>query len=408
MKTKMNADYNERYALASSGTMVLLSWVYRIKGRHIFCFLLCIIIFSFLSYRDNTSLVTPSTPTSLSSNPAQGEPVYLKEAQNKSSVSGAAYIFLALGAQAYQMNCPAAIETLVRYGGWDGDVYLLTDQMHCFDADKIAKHAGMSREKLHYVKVDDDFSHGGVDFIHPKVGARDSRVRSFGMKTRLFDFVPDERIKILAYADCDILFGIQGCASEFVSDEYKSVSWQNVSIKLTNYVLNNDSTLRDIHAGSFVVHREHSKEMMRLWKEQINKRVDEGDNDAFMTLYHKYQKIYYGNSSGSAPVHYGTKKTNPMHPGVIFRRGYTSGIDHQGWFEKFTLARMGEFHCMNHISKARCERYGREGMERYVEQFRLRSHGTSYYCTHPYLKSFQYGWFPLALLPGCPKLESLL
>eukprot|EP01031_Cornospumella_fuschlensis_P034375 gene34375-41607_t len=204
-------------------------------------------------------------------------------------VPGAAYIFLALGAQAYQMNCASAIETLVRYGGWGGDVYLLTDQTHCFDADKIAADAGMQREKLHYVKVDEDFSHGGFDFSHPKVGARDARVRSFGMKTRLFDFVKDESIKVLAYADCDILFGVHDCAREFVSDEDQSVSWQNVSIKLTNYVLNDDDgSLKDIHAGSFIVHREHSKEMMGLWKEQIDKRVDEGDNDAFMTLYHKY------------------------------------------------------------------------------------------------------------------------
>jgi hypothetical protein len=40
----------------------------------------------------------------------------------RSHVDNAAYVFLALGAQANQMNCPAAIETLVRYGGWDGDV----------------------------------------------------------------------------------------------------------------------------------------------------------------------------------------------------------------------------------------------------------------------------------------------
>ena len=36
-----------------------------------------------------------------------------------------AYAFLALGPQALQMNCPAAIESLSRIGGWKNDIYLI-------------------------------------------------------------------------------------------------------------------------------------------------------------------------------------------------------------------------------------------------------------------------------------------
>jgi hypothetical protein len=40
--------------------------------------------------------------------------------------NSSAYVFLALGVQANQLNCPAAIESLVRIGKWDGHVYMLT------------------------------------------------------------------------------------------------------------------------------------------------------------------------------------------------------------------------------------------------------------------------------------------
>lgn len=44
-----------------------------------------------------------------------------------------AFVFLALGAQAVQMNCPGAVESLVKYAGWGGDVYFITDRESCFD-----------------------------------------------------------------------------------------------------------------------------------------------------------------------------------------------------------------------------------------------------------------------------------
>lgn len=49
-----------------------------------------------------------------------------------------AFVFLALGPQTVQMNCPAAVESLVKYAGWGGDVYFITDRKSCFDP-KVCK-----------------------------------------------------------------------------------------------------------------------------------------------------------------------------------------------------------------------------------------------------------------------------
>lgn len=338
---------------------------------------------------------------------------------NRTDVPGAAYAFLALGAQANQMNCPAAIESLVKYAGWDGHIYLITDRKECFQSKTIVANAGMDKSKFHYVVVEEDFSHGGVDFRHPKVGARKSRVRSFEMKTRLFEFV-DQSISTLAYVDCDVLFGLPNCASEFL---LSGPSWDEAHIKFTHIHHNEQNELRDIHAGSFVAHREHSKELMRIWKERLALRVDEGDNDAFMAAYNHYKHLNSSSSVGQAvnlrraqpaiaPViaaGSGKKAINPMEPALVMRPGGTNASDEDFLFEKFSKGILGEVMCINHISKARCTSVGREQFQEYVNQFHLATYKKGeHYCVSKWLMTFEYGWMPLGYIPGCPKLETLL
>lgn len=402
--------------------------------------IVCVIFFWFqLEY--NTHAFSEPKITTTSPN-KQGIFMKVPEAQNRSTVSGAAFAFLALGAQAYQKNCDAAIESLVRFGGWDGDVYLITDRKTCFNPKKIIENAGMNRHRFHYIIVGEDFSHGGIDFSHPKVGARKSRVRSFEMKTRLFDFIRDPNIHTIAYVDCDVLFGLDGCAKDMVT---AGPSWdnkeENVNIKITRAVYNEQNhDLEDIHAGSFVVHRERSKEVLRLWREQLGMRQTEGDNDAFMIQYNRQKELFYNSTvlshgnlraglinatATSNNYSHGNMTTfrNPMEPTVIFRHGLNersyralsknlteAEIEDRGnRFEKFSSAILGDVKCINHISKARCERYGRKKFQRFVDQFHLKTYNPGEaYCASPWLKPFQYGWVPLGYLPGCPKLETFL
>ena len=61
------------------------------------------------------------------------------------------------------MNCPAAIESLVRVSGWNGHIYLLTDREDCFDEDEIVENAEMRKEKFHMISVTDvDLGGGGA------------------------------------------------------------------------------------------------------------------------------------------------------------------------------------------------------------------------------------------------------
>jgi hypothetical protein len=202
-----------------------------------------------------------------------------KLAAHKSHVNGSAYVFLALGAQANSMTCPGAIESLVRYSGWSGDVFLITDRPGCFDRDQILADSGMDPARLHIKEVDGKFSSGGYDPAG-EVQFRKARLMSLTMKTRIFELIPDVDIKILAFIDCDIIVGVEGCATRFISE---GPQFPEYNVKFSRmYYTDNDGgtstnptqaeqvaqgyTFTDVHSGTFVVHRDHSLELLRLWR----------------------------------------------------------------------------------------------------------------------------------------------
>lgn len=404
---------------------------------------LCITIIMVLSAF--AFLTTLSSISSIETDPATGsllhmDKSFIPEAKNKSHAEGAAFAFLALGAQANQMNCPAAVESLVRFSGWDGDVYLITDQDYCFDTQEIVANAGMKADKFHYVVLAENFNMGGFDFEHPStIGFRKARVRSLNMKTQLFNVISDPRIHTIAYVDCDILFTEQGCAQEFVTT---GPNWNDFPIRFSHVYRDKDGNLEDIHAGSFVVHREHSQSLLQLWRKQIELGTDDGDNDAYMRLYKafdtpepaakvtspKLRKLEVlpaattvaETATSATPVHVDSntiaiesvhKKTkrNPLEPAEITKGVSADPMDQRNWFEKFLELENHRHFCMQHIPKARCARYGRKRVQEYVDRFQLRSYAGGYmYCTSSFIRPFLYGWFPMGYLPFCPKFEKML
>jgi len=319
------------------------------------------------------------------------------------------------------MNCPAAVESLVRFSGWDGEVYIITDKAACFDTQQIVSNAKMKADKFHLVVLDKSFSSGGYDFQHPKIGFRKSRMQSLEVKTELFKYIPDVKIHTIAYVDCDIIFTLPGCAQQFVQT---GPPWSDYKIRFSHVNRDKQGVLHDIHAGSFVIHREHSKEVLQLWHEQIERGEDEGDNDAFMKAYEhienelakspaeKVTALQNDESKTAAPPTSNNNKINkknPMNPAEITKGVSNDFNDYSNWFEKFIELELHIPFCMQHIPKARCHRYGRKRIQEYVDRFQLKTYaGGVQYCVSPWLMSLLYGWFPLGWLPFCPKFEKLL
>lgn len=122
------------------------------------------------------------------------KPPIVPYARTKSYVEKSAYVFLGLGAQAHQRNCPAAIESLVKHAGWAGDVYLITDKPNCFNKTRVIKEAGIEASKMHFVVPNDEkFGGGRINLRNPEMALKTDRMLAKGMKTKIFDFI-DERI----------------------------------------------------------------------------------------------------------------------------------------------------------------------------------------------------------------------
>lgn len=212
------------------------------------------------------------------------------------------------------MNCPAAIESLVKVSGWDGHVYLLTDKSSCFNEQEIIRDASMQSDKLHIVQMNEHFDDMNYGFDGKSIDLRRNRKKSFRVKTLLFEHIPDPSITTLAYVDCDILFGQPGCAQRFItagspwSNAEESVSKSTTkssstskesitsgsgadktqitspsastsissdtvvpSLKVTIKFLNEQTGgFEGIHCGTMVMHRRHSAEALRLWREQMD------------------------------------------------------------------------------------------------------------------------------------------
>lgn len=332
-------------------------------------------------------------------------PKPIQEASIRSAVPTAAVAFLALGAQANQLNCPAAIESLVRYGGWDGDVYLVTDRMDCFNEKSIVKNAGMNAHSFHLKHVNDHFS-GGFDWTG-KLGSRAMRMKSMSMKNRLFDFV-DSSIDTLLFADCDILFAEPQCVKQMI-DEHSS--WENISMRFSHVTHDENGKLQKIHAGMFLAHRQHSEEALRRWGEQFTFGIHEHDRDAFLASYEQKQMEVerakgHSISSSIDLENVADWKSNPLDVSDLVHR---TGRNVNRPYENFIDETSNRLYCMNHISKARCSAMGRSAVQRFVDRFNLRTYeGQIPYCTHESLSTLMYGWFPMEYLPFCPKLERLL
>ena len=212
-------------------------------------------------HSSNAKHAANSIPAKLATSLRPKQIVYNSD-ERKVIQEDAAYVLLALGAQGNQLNCNAAIESLVRYGGWFGDIYLITDRRSCFDKTVIVTNAGMDPDRLHISYVDQDFGSGGYDMKHPLIGFRAKRMLSFGMKTKIFDYIKDVKIKLVAFIDCDMVVGQKNCAMDFIN---AGDSWDKTSIKFTQLYRSDAGEITGVHCGTFIAHREHSAHIMRLW-----------------------------------------------------------------------------------------------------------------------------------------------
>lgn len=292
----------------------------------------------------------------------------------------------------YARTCKAEtfIESLCRIGGWQGPVFLFTEEPRCFDMENLRRLAG--NDQIQLVKVDGFVKSGGVPFTlrfvrrrgvpWPEFTFRSSQVMNEAktLKARLLDLCPDAAIEVLIYSDADAIVvrndqmpALMKLASEWSGAE---------GIKCRLEKREPDRPLEytrssRIHSGLLILHRRLSHRALEDWKKRLqNKKAWQRspfDRDRFREAYDEID-------------------LRGIHPNYM----HVEVIPEQAGIEGFS--NMEHAHMIEHISFGRLWANGHRSVEAYVDSFGLKSYPSGYYFLGPtpaWIKAvFYLGFFP--------------
>ncbi|CAL6335074.1 unnamed protein product [Bathycoccus prasinos] len=158
-----------------------------------------------------------------------------------------AFVFGGLGAYAKleAFKCLLAVESLVKVGGYKGDVYFITEPKACVPT-QIELRKLLNYDKVYVLSKDDESKLSDFDISQRHVGKKD-----------IFQFLP-ERIQIAAWYDCDVVFGVQDCVKNNLLCDIPAFSSKVPMYNSAGW-----------HLGSFMVHRKYSRDLLRMWKEEL-------------------------------------------------------------------------------------------------------------------------------------------
>lgn len=190
-----------------------------------------------------------------------------------------AFVFVSCGPFARSCRAEVAIESLIKVGGWKGNVYLITDSPHCFDLDALCVAAGSDRI---YLKTVESFSHRLESILQFDRSDRRSlgvpklkyvpkvRMRSKALKTRVFEFVHDA-IEVVVFSDCDMVVSGRRHMPDFLGF---CVDWKDkvgLTLRGASIILENGQVSKNsrIHTGLFIAHRQHSATALAEWRTRM-------------------------------------------------------------------------------------------------------------------------------------------
>ena len=259
-----------------------------------------------------------------------------------------AFVFGAVGPYSRKLSkkCLAAVESLSLIGGWQGDVYLMTDDEQCFDEESIRRDA--KNENVHLVRVDMDDDRDRLQTAeegHRRLRFPTGSTRyqsNMAVKTKILEVLNPE-VEIALWYDCDVLAVRPGCIHDVVAEKPRITADKPFLLS------------RDRHVGSFAVHATHSKDALLEWRKGIyESNAGEGagvpDFRVFMDL--------FADRYGILP---------PVYHDYFPQAACT--VDE---------VERGEEHvCFKHLSGGRCGALGANGVHELVSSLDLPSYGSS-------------------------------
>lgn len=299
------------------------------------------------------------------------------------------FAVVACGPFAQTCKAETFIESLCRIGGWEGQVFLYTEQPRCFDIPRLRKFAGNDLIELITIPyfnaswglpISIEWVWQGA-FPRPRLRFRSSLVmrEAKTIKARLFELCPEQDIEVLIYSDADSIVvrndempALLKLASNWTGEGVKCRLDKRDPKRPLEY-----TPASQIHGGFMILHRDLSKRALANWKAKLT------DPEAWKRSphdRHRYREAYDEvERAGTQP--------NYMHVEVIPEGATIEGFSN-----------LRRAHMIEHISFGRLRANGRQAVEDYVSNFDLKSYPRGYYFLGPtpeWIKLIFYlGFFP--------------
>lgn len=165
-----------------------------------------------------------------------------------------AFVFGGLGAYAKleAFKCLLAVESLVKVGGYKGDVYFITEPKACVPT-QIELRKLLNYDKVYVLSKDDESKLSGESSFSNRRIKKKKKISTYlkdmSVKMDIFQFLP-ERIQIAAWYDCDVVFGVQDCVKNNLLCDIPAFSSKVPMYNSAGW-----------HLGSFMVHRKYSRDL---------------------------------------------------------------------------------------------------------------------------------------------------
>lgn len=194
----------------------------------------------------------------------------------KKTPSNFAFVFGGLGgyAKLESFKCLLALESLIKVGGYEGDVYFITEKESCVPTQQEL------RRKFQYNNLHVIYKEDYKDMIPPHYeGKKIPRyLQDMSIKQDLFHYLP-KKIQVAAWYDCDVVFGVKDCIKRNLLCALPKLNDELVIFNSAGW-----------HMGSFMVHRDYSKKLLKDWKEELFKENYASDYLALKALFERQQK----------------------------------------------------------------------------------------------------------------------
>ena len=193
-----------------------------------------------------------------------------------------AFVFGGLGAYAKleAFKCLLAVESLVKVGGYKGDVYFITEPKACVPT-QIELRKLLNYDKVYVLSKDDESKLSGESSFSNRRVKKKKKISTYlkdmSVKMDIFQFLP-ERIQIAAWYDCDVVFGVQDCVKNNLLCDIPAFSSKVPMYNSAGW-----------HLGSFMVHRKYSRDLLRMWKEELFTGKHKSDYPALRVIYERQE-----------------------------------------------------------------------------------------------------------------------